>query len=622
MCGIAGYVGEREAVPLVLEGLKSLEYRGYDSAGIAVLSEGKIDRRRASGKLVNLKNLLRKETLDGSPALGHTRWATHGRPSEENAHPHADCSGSLVVIHNGIIENFLELKDRLTQQGHHFASDTDTEVIAHLIEENFSALIKASSNGNKKSGEKNFFEAVRLTLQDLKGAYALAIISAHAPGSLIAAKSASPLVIGLGEGENFLASDVPAFLEYTRQAVFLNDGEMALLKASSCEFFDIAGHPIQKKPVQISWDRSMAEKGGYRHFMLKEIHEQPEACEETLRGRIFPLVEGALEKEAGFKSGYLKSVKAIYMVGCGTAYHACRVAKFWLEEMVGLPIFVEIGSEFRYRDVRLEEGDLVVAVSQSGETADTLASIRLAKSKKVPILAITNTLGSAISREADYNLYTRCGPELGVASTKAFTGQLAALFAFALHMGLSRKTLPKAKALELAREAAHIPTLIRETLKLEEKTRQIAKNFFKSRNFIFIGRRLNYPIALEAALKLKEISYIHAEGFAAGELKHGSIALIDEEMPVVAIATHSPVFDKTVSNCEEIRARGGQVIMLKTKGDPEVRADYVLELPMISEALAPILSVIPLQMLAYYVAALRGLDIDQPRNLAKSVTVE
>ena len=622
MCGIVGYAGSRQAPPLLMEGLKRLEYRGYDSAGLAVLSGGTIERRRASGKLANLEAVLQKDPLKGIVALGHTRWATHGKPSEENAHPHADCSGKVVVIHNGIIENYVELKEQLAAKGHTFASETDTEIVAHLIEEKLKGIRTPGRAPTPDLNEPLLFEATRQALNDVRGAYALAVLWSEAPGVIVAAKTASPLIIGLGQGENFLASDIPAFMAHTRKAVFLEDGEMAVLKADKVTYFNLAGKRLEKSPVQIQWDRTMAEKGGFRHFMLKEIHEQPTACEDTMRGRFFPLRDGVLKRDCGLDTATLKDVKQIYMVACGTAYHACLVGKYWLEKLAKVPVHCETASEFRYREHNVAAGDLVITVSQSGETADTLAAVKQVKERGAKVLAICNTIGSALTRAADYNLYTHCGPEFGVASTKAFVGQLTALAVFALHAAVARGGLSEAEAKELVDEMLRLPGHIRQVLKLEPEIKAIARAFSKKSHFLFIGRYVNYAIALEAALKLKEISYIHAEGYAAGELKHGPIALIDEDMPVVAINTRSRVQEKMLSSLEEVKARGAQLIVVGTEGDAKPRgADYFLPLPAMPELLSPIVNIIPLQLLAYHIADLRGCDVDQPRNLAKSVTV-
>ncbi|OGS36613.1 MAG: glutamine--fructose-6-phosphate aminotransferase [Elusimicrobia bacterium RIFOXYD12_FULL_66_9] len=622
MCGIVGYVGPQAAVPILMDGLKKLEYRGYDSAGLASLVGGVIERRRAPGKLTNLEKVLATQPLAGSTALGHTRWATHGKPSEENAHPHTDPTGSVAVIHNGIIENYLEIKDRLAAAGAKFESETDTEVIAHLVAEKLAQLQKAGSAQKPGFNDPLLFEAVRLALNEVRGAYAVAVVWSKAPDVIVAAKTASPLIIGLGEGENFLASDIPAFLAYTRQAVFLEDGEMAVLKRDGVTFFDLEGKRLAKTPTTITWDRTMAEKGGYRHFMLKEIMEQPSSCEDTMRGRFFPL-KGVLERDCGMNADILKKVRSVQMIACGTAYHACLVGQYWIETLVGAPTRVETASEFRYRETTLTADDLVIAVSQSGETADTLAAVKLAKEKGAKVLAICNTVGSALTRTADWTLYTHCGPELGVASTKAFIGQLTALAILVLHSAIGRGTMTETQGRAFVDELVKVPGWIRAALKLDSAVHKIALKFAKKEHFLFIGRYVNYPIALEAALKLKEISYIHAEGYAAGELKHGPIALIDTEMPVVVIATRSRLLEKTLSSLQEVKARGAQLIVLATEGEGDFKdVEHVLRLPPVPEILSPLVNIIPLQMLAYHISDLRGCDVDQPRNLAKSVTVE
>ena len=622
MCGIVGYIGPKQAVPLLMEGLKRLEYRGYDSSGLASIVDGGIGRRRAPGKLTNLEKLLAESPLSGSAALGHTRWATHGKPSHENAHPHTDPTGMIAVIHNGIIENYLDLKDRLIAAGGKFESETDTEVIAHLIGEKLKALQPPGSAPKHDLNEPLLFEAVRRALAELKGSYAIAVLWAKAPNVIIAAKTASPLIIGLGDGETFLASDIPAFLAHTRKAVFLEDGEMAVMKRDGVTFFNLAGKKLEKTPITISWDRTMAEKGGYRHFMLKEINEQPMSCEDTMRGRLFPL-KGVLERDCGMNADILKKVRSVHMIACGTAYHACLVGQYWFETLVGVPTRVETASEFRYRETTVGPDDLVIAISQSGETADTLAAVKLAKEKGAKILAICNTVGSALTRSADWTLYTHCGPELGVASTKAFIGQLTSLAILVLHAAMGRGTMNETQGRAFVEELVKVPGWIRAALKLDKQVLAIARKFAKKEHFLFIGRYVNFPIALEAALKLKEISYIHAEGYAAGELKHGPIALIDTEMPVVVIATKSHVLDKTMSSLEEVKARGAQLIVLATEGLGEFKdVEHVLRLPPVPEILSPIVNIIPLQLLAYHISDLRGCDVDQPRNLAKSVTVE
>ncbi len=622
MCGIVGYVGPKQAVPLLMEGLKRLEYRGYDSSGLASIVDGVIERRRAQGKLSNLDKVLKDNPLSGSVALGHTRWATHGKPSEANSHPHTDPTGTVAVIHNGIIENYLEIKDRLAAGGAVFESETDTEILAHLVAEKLRMLQPPGSAPKPDLNEPLLFEAVRLALTDVRGAYAVAVLWSKAPGVIVAAKTASPLIIGLGDGETFLGSDVPAFLAHTRKAVFLEDGEMAVLKKEGATFFNLAGKRLEKVPTNITWDRTMAEKSGYRHFMLKEIHDQPSSCEDTMRGRFFPL-KGVLERECGMNADILKKVRSVQMIACGTAFHSCLVGQYWFETLVGVPTRVETASEFRYRETTIGPDDLVIAVSQSGETADTLAAVKIAKEKGAKVLAICNTVGSALTRSADWTMYTHCGPELGVASTKAFIGQLTTLAVVALHAAIGRGKMSESEGRAFVDDLVKVPGWIRSAIKLDKQILAIARKFAKKEHFLFIGRYVNYPIALEAALKLKEISYIHAEGYAAGELKHGPIALIDTEMPVVVIATQSKLLEKTISSLEEVKARGAQVIVLATEGGPEFKdCEAVLRLPPVPEILSPIVNIIPLQLLAYHVADLRGCDVDQPRNLAKSVTVE
>ena len=622
MCGIVGYVGAKPAVPLLMDGLKRLEYRGYDSAGLAAVVAGAVERRRASGKLTNLEKVLVSNPLGGSTAIGHTRWATHGKPSEENAHPHTDSSGNIAVIHNGIIENWVEIKERLASSGVKFESETDTEVLAHLVAEKLAELQRAGRAPTPDLNEPLLFEAVRRALGEVRGAYAVAVLWSKAPNVIVAAKTASPLIIGLGEGESFLASDIPAFLSHTRRAVFLEDGEMAVLRREGVDFFDLKGKKLRKTPVNITWDRTMAEKGGYRHFMLKEIHEQPASCEDTMRGRFFPL-KGVLERDCGMNAEIFKKTRTVHLVACGTAYYACLVGQYWFEMLVGVPTRVETASEFRYRETTVSAEDLVIAISQSGETADTLAAVKLAQEKGAKVLAVCNTVGSALTRAADWTFYTHCGPELGVASTKAFIGQLTALAVLVLHAAVGRGTMSEAKGRAFVEELVKVPGLIRAALKLDKAVHQIALKFAKKEHFLFIGRYVNYPIALEAALKLKEIAYIHAEGYAAGELKHGPIALIDTEMPVVVIATQSRLREKTLSSLQEVKARGAQLIVLATEGEGGLEGcEHVLRLPPMSEILSPIVNIVPLQMLAYHISDLRGCDVDQPRNLAKSVTVE
>ncbi|MFA5516952.1 MAG: glutamine--fructose-6-phosphate transaminase (isomerizing) [Desulfuromonadales bacterium] len=609
MCGIVGYFGGQDATPIILEGLRRLEYRGYDSAGIATLDGGKIQIRRAQGKLVNLETLLRERPVRGCRGIGHTRWATHGRPSETNAHPHN--AGGIVVVHNGIIENYLSLKERLKQSGHAFRSETDTEIIAHLIEHHL-----------KSTGD--FESAVRQALKEVRGAYAVAVLCEQEPGKLIAAKLGSPLVIGQGEGQFFLASDVPAMLSHTREMIFLDDGEFVVFADGAVHISDLEGNPRQKTPKTITWSPLMAEKGGYRHFMLKEIYEQPRAIADTLAGRIME-DEGNIHLEGlNLDDEQLRQVKKIFIVACGTSWHAALVGKFLMEKIVRVPVEVDIASEFRYRDPIVTDETLTVLISQSGETADTLAALREARGKNGKTVAICNAVESSIARESDGVIYTHAGPEIGVASTKAFTTQLAALYLFTLRLGLARQTVSPEGCRDMIKDLVQLPRKMEEILELDAAIEEVARAYMGAQDFLYLGRGNQYPIALEGALKLKEISYIHAEGYPAGEMKHGPIALIDEKMPVVIIAPHNDTFEKVVSNMEEVRARGGRVIALADQVDGDLRdtADAVFQIPSTADDLMPILTAIPLQLLAYHIAVLKGTDVDQPRNLAKSVTVE
>ncbi|MCD6413812.1 MAG: glutamine--fructose-6-phosphate transaminase (isomerizing) [Elusimicrobia bacterium] len=611
MCGIVGYTGAKSAENVLIEGLKRLEYRGYDSAGVAILENGKVTLRRCKGKVAILENSLAKKPVRGTTGIGHTRWATHGKPSEENAHPHTDCSGKIVIVHNGIIENYLALKKKLKTAGHTFKSETDTEIIAHLIEKNL-----------KSSG--SLLRAVQKTTKELRGSYAIGVISADEPGTIVAARKDSPLIAGVGNGENFIASDIPAVLPYTRKVIPLNDGETAKITKTSVKIFGADGKPARKKAINISWSAVMAEKEGYRHFMLKEIFEQPRAVQETLRGKIDIEKNDILIEDANLSGKEIKNCRKIYIVACGTAYHAGLVGKFLLENFAKIPCEVEIGSEFRYRKPLLEKNDLVLIISQSGETADTLAGLRLAQKNGVKTLAICNVLGATATREAGGIIYTHAGPEIGVASTKAFTTQLIALYLLTIRLGRIKKTLSEKEAKKFLNELVKMPHRIRQALRTKPTVEQIAKKYFKKSDFLYLGRNINYPIALEGALKLKEISYIHAEGYPAGEMKHGPIALIDEEMPVLAIATKSKVREKILSNIQEAKTRNGTIIALATAGDRQIKkfADDVIYLPETPEEFSPLVNVVPLQLLAYYIAYFRGCDIDQPRNLAKSVVVE
>jgi glucosamine--fructose-6-phosphate aminotransferase (isomerizing) len=612
VCGIVGYVGTRDAVPVILEGLRRLEYRGYDSAGLAVVTEGGLQRRRSAGKLRNLEDSLRAEPLQGAWGVGHTRWATHGRPSEENAHPHQDCQGRLVVVHNGIIENYLALKARLQAQGHHFATQTDTEVIAHLAESHFAGSLE---------------EAVRRTVAELEGIYALVVLHRDAPQTLVAARMGPPMVVGLGQGEHFLASDVPALLPYTRDFVFLDDGEVVTVTPEARRIVAAGGRGVERPPQRIAWDPVQAEKGGYRHFMLKEIHEQPRAVRDTLLGRI-GLDDGEVHlEELGGAAAGLKGAERVVLLACGTSWHAALVGKFLLEQVAGVPTEVDYGSEFRYRTPLVGETTLAVAISQSGETADTLAAFREAKRRGALAVAICNVQGSMLTREAAGTLLTHAGPEIGVASTKAFTSQLVALALLALHLGRLRGTLSREACRERLLGLTRIPQLMEQALATETAVEELSKSLMQARDFLYLGRGIHYPIALEGALKLKEISYVHAEGYPAGEMKHGPIALIDELLPVVALCPRGRVYEKMLSNVQEVKARGGRVIAVVSAGDTSARkildrGDALLEVPDCEELWSPLLMVLPLQLLAYHVAVRAGRDVDQPRNLAKSVTVE
>ena len=611
MCGIIGYVGTRDVVPVLIGGLKKLEYRGYDSAGIAVVNGNGVDVVRAEGKLSNLEGKLAEKALHGTFGMGHTRWATHGKPNENNAHPHRDCTGNVVVIHNGIIENFLPLKQRLKAAGHEFKSETDTEVVAHLIEE------------NRKSGA-SFIEAVKKSLKELDGHYALVMIAGDDPGTIIAAKQGPPLVIGLGEGENIVASDVAPLLAYTRNIIYLEDGEYAIANDKKVDVFAKDDARVTREPKKITWDAVMAEKEGYRHYMLKEIHEQPRAVRDTFNGRMFEESGEIFFNDLQFTPDEWSKIRKIHIVACGTSWHSGLVGKFMLENAARIPVEVDYGSEYRYRDPILDESTLVIGVTQSGETADTIAGMQEAKAKGAKLITICNVIGAAATRMSDGVIYTNAGPEIGVASTKAFTTQLTAFYLLSLYIRQLRGD-DKDDLRYAMHELSTIPHKIETLLKKQEKhIEQLAHKYHKAQDFLFLGRGVHYPIALEGALKLKEISYIHAEGYPAGEMKHGPIALIDENMPVVAIATHTPVYDKVASNLQEAKARDGKMIVICDEGDEEMKkfADDYIEVPWAIEPLQPILTVVPTQLLAYYIALRRGCDVDQPRNLAKSVTVE
>jgi len=609
MCGIVGYIGQQEATPIIIEGLRRLEYRGYDSAGIATLHDGKVDIRRAEGKLSNLEKLLHSSPVVGSRGIGHTRWATHGRPSETNAHPHL--AGGVVVVHNGIIENYLALKERLRTQGHNFSSETDTEIIAHLIEE------------HRKSGI-SLELAVRRALGEVRGAYAVAVICEQEPNTLIAAKLGSPLVVGQGVGEFFVASDIPAMLSHTREMIFLEDGEMVVFSDGGMHFTDLAGTPLVKQSKTITWSPMMAEKGGYKHFMLKEIYEQPRAIADTLAGRLQEEEGDVYLENLQLSDAELQGIEKIFVVACGTSWHAGLVGKFLIEKLARVSVEVDIASEFRYRDPLVNERTLTVLISQSGETADTLAALREARGKGGKVVAICNVVESSIARESHGVLYTHAGPEIGVASTKAFTTQLVALVLLAMRLGRARQSLSAEACRELTAALSTLPRKIEEALELDGVIEEAARAFSTARDFLYLGRGNQYPIALEGALKLKEISYIHAEGYPAGEMKHGPIALIDEQLPVVVIAPHNETYEKVVSNMEEVRARGGKVLAItdRENADMTAKADLVLVVPSVADELMPVITSIPLQLLAYHIAVIKGTDVDQPRNLAKSVTVE
>jgi len=613
MCGIVGYCGSRRVVPVILEGLRRLEYRGYDSAGIVYLQDGKLIKHRSEGKLSRLEAIIDDAII--APAhigLGHTRWATHGAPTTANAHPHSDCSGNLVVIHNGIIENYHSLREDLKAKGHVFTSQTDTEVLAHLIEEHL---------------ENDLVAAVKKAISLVEGSYAVGVLWAGMPDTLVAVRNQSPLVLGISEGEGtFLASDIPALLPYTKQVVFMDDMELAILKADGFQIFSlVTGMPVVKEVKTIDWNAAMAEKAGYKHFMLKEIFEEPQAITNTVSGRINPETGEVVLPEIGLSAADLLDIDRIFLVACGTSWHAALVAKYWIEKYANIPVEVDIASEFRYRHLLINKRVLTISISQSGETADTLAGIRIAKEMGSKIITICNVVGSTMTREAHGTVYTHAGPEIGVASTKAFVSQLAALFLFTLYLAQKKGTISQELGLALGRELIAVAGVVeRELGRLQKEIEHLVERYYDSRDFLFVGRGLNYPIALEGALKLKEISYIHAEGYASGELKHGPIALIDKDMPVLALVPQDEVYQKSISNVEEIKARQGRIILIGTAGDEHLRTitDDVIYLPKVHSAMNPILYTIPAQLLAYEIATKRGCDVDQPRNLAKSVTVE
>jgi glutamine---fructose-6-phosphate transaminase (isomerizing) len=624
MCGIVGYVGKKQVVPVIIEGLRRLEYRGYDSAGIAVAGNGDgLQIRRAEGKLRNLEEVIRLKPLDGTYGIGHTRWATHGRPSEENAHPHRDCTGKIVVVHNGIVENYLSLKRTLIEAGHKFTTETDTEIIAHLVEKH---LFK-TDNGHRP----NLEEAVRKAVKELSGVFALAVISIDEPNKIVAARNGPPAVIGLGNEEYFVASDVPAILYHTRDLFFLADGDLAVITQDGVKLTDFDGNPIVRQVQHVTWDPIMAEKGGFKHFMLKEIYEQPRAVRDTTLGRVSQDTGHVFLDEMQISHAEFRAAKKINITACGTSWHAGQAGKFMIESLARIPVEVDYASEWRYRDPIVAPETITLVISQSGETADTIAAQREAKARGSKTLAICNVVGSMITREAAGTIYTHAGPEIGVASTKAFTGQLTALYLFALYLGQVRGTISPEQAKKAVQELTHIPGKLEQLLTQDEICEDLAKQYVRAQDFLFLGRGIHYPIALEGALKLKEISYIHAEGYPAGEMKHGPNALIDENLPVVIIATkdvNQPGsivrYEKTLSNLKEVKARSGKVIVLATEGDEDAKegADHVIYIPAAPEELLPILEIVPLQLLAYHIAVRRGCDVDQPRNLAKSVTVE
>jgi glucosamine--fructose-6-phosphate aminotransferase (isomerizing) len=614
MCGIIGYIGSKRVVPILIDGLRRLEYRGYDSAGVAVVRNGSIDLRRSAGKLARLEEVIAATPIEGEYGIGHTRWATHGRPTEENAHPHRDCTGRIVVVHNGIIENYLDLKLQLQKEGHAFVTETDTEIVAHLVEREM-----------KNDGLEN---AVRRALLYMRGLFALVLISADDPNKIVTVRNGPPIVVGLGDGEFFVASDIPAILSHTRDVVFLGDEEMAVITPAGVEFTDYSGRAVSKKSTKVSWDPVMAEKAGYKHFMLKEIFEQPWAVKETVLGRASQESGKVFLHEIEIPDQALRAVERIVILACGTSWHAALVAKFLFETLARVPVDVDYGSEYRYRDPIVSNNTLAVVITQSGETADTLAALREAKRKGALSIAICNVVGSMATRETDGTVYTHAGPEIGVASTKAFTTQIVALHLLAMYLGQIKGTLTPEAARPHVEGLTQLALLVEETLRCETLTEEIARRFYQRSDFLYLGRGINYPIALEGALKLKEISYIHAEGYPAGEMKHGPIALIDEQMPVVTIAPNDHVFEKMIGNIQEAKARGGSVIALTTAGHHTIHElldpaqDFLIEVPASHPLLTPVLMVVPLQLLAYHIAIRRGCDVDQPRNLAKSVTVE
>ena len=613
MCGIFGYIGGRQALPFILEGLKKLEYRGYDSAGIATIDNGRIFLTKCAGKISDLEHELTLKPISGETGIGHTRWATHGQPSDENSHPHSDCTDTLVVVHNGIIENYLALRRKLADEGHKFKSTTDTEVLAHLMEKHLAA-----------DPGMILEEAVRSALKEVEGSYAIAVLSEREPDKIVAARKGSPLIIGLDEGETFISSDIPAILKYTSKVIYLKDLEVATITREAIKLETLEGKPVKPEISFISWDPESAEKGGYAHFMLKEIHEQPKAIRDTIAGRV-KVDEAFIHfDELNFTVEEARRINRVVFTACGTSWHAGLVGEFMIEQFVRVPAEVEYAAEFRYRHPIVDENTLVIAITQSGETADTLGAVWEAKAQGAKVISVCNVVGSSIARESHGVIYTYAGPEIGVASTKAFTTQLTVLYLFALYLGKKRGTITPAEAKKMVADLIEIPGKIEQLLETEAEIEKIAEKYYKSTNALFLGRGKGFPVALEGALKLKEISYIHAEGYPAAEMKHGPIALIDKNMPVVVLALAGRRYDKILGNVEEVKARGGKVIAVAVEGDQMIteKADSVIYIPQSSEALSPILAVIPLQLFAYYIALKRGCHVDQPRNLAKSVTVE
>ncbi|WP_457627555.1 glutamine--fructose-6-phosphate transaminase (isomerizing) [Persephonella sp.] len=603
MCGIIGYVGKRNAVPVLLYGLQRLEYRGYDSAGIAVIDKNgdKIIVEKQVGKIKDLQEHLWNRKIEGHTALGHTRWATHGPPTIENAHPHTSQRGTISIVHNGIIENYLELKEELIKKGYRFRSETDTEVVAHLFEELYTG---------------DLLETALKVAKKLEGAYAIGVISTYEPDKIVGIKKGSPLIVGLGKDENFIASDIPAVLEYTKDFIVLEDGEIAVVTKDNVEVYNLEGKKLEKKPLHVTWDISVAEKAGYKHFMQKEIHEQPRTIGDTITGF------SSSKDEKLFEA--IKDADRLYIIACGTSYHAGLVGKFWIEKFARIPVEVDYASEYRYRDRIINDRTVVMGISQSGETADTRFALLDAKKEGAKTIGLVNVVGSSLSRETDYVMYTYCGPEIGVAATKTFTAQLVTLLLFALEAGLKKGTVSKPEYKKLYDELLHIPSKVESILNNEEGIKEIAHKYMNAQDFLFLGRNINYPIALEGALKLKEISYIHAEGYPAGEMKHGPIALIDDKLPVVCVIPQDKYYEKMFSNLQEVKARKGKVISVATEGDTKVKelSDDVIYIPPASDVLYPVLTVVPLQLLSYHIATLLGKDVDQPRNLAKTVTVE